>query len=227
MKRLYYILIALTLTLGLAACPEKSTYSSGKDKVTTVPVKDPVKPFTKPDNKNPSYETQHCKDIQNQENLFYGYMKNITSSSAFSDLLESQGGCSTYNGWMKSVNGNQVFYSYQAYYGTSNCTWWSQHGMQIWVAFHKGYSKSASIAIDATGDGWTWGNSQGFPVRRMYFNAAIDCNQENLTLWTQTNRGWLQIVVPKEYGNKEAPSMRASVYFNGNLLGKQLLVRKY
>lgn len=222
-----YIILTWTIVL-LAGCPDSgSKYSSAnKKEITTVPPADIVTKYENPDNNQVVYNSQHCSSLNSNANYFYSFMKNVYDKSTYSQLLEHMGGCTTFNGWIKTVNGNNVFYQYQQNSGTTNCSWWSQQPMGIWLGFFQGYPQSVSIAIDATGNGWASGGGQGFPVRRFELNGTIDCSKEDLTIWAQTPYGtWLNIVVPKEYGNKNALDMRATIYFNGKQIGKTFLRR--
>ncbi len=218
-------LLLISLSMFVTAC-NNSSYSSGKD-VTTLPTTpDNVQPFSPPtDPQDPNYVSNHCTDIVGQEHMFYGYMKNVKNKNSYKDLIESQTDCKSYNGWIEYTNGNATYYQYERYDGTANCSWWNQKPMGITVDFFKGYANTATIAIDATGDGWAY-SGQGFPVRRMVLGGHIDCSKEDLTIYSQTQRGWLTITVQKEYGNKHAPSMRANINFNGADLGTQQLIRK-
>lgn len=211
----------------LSGC-NNSSYTSGQDEVSTLSPSDPLTPYSEPTTNDPNYVSNHCSDISGTEHMFYGYMKNMTNKDKYESFLESQTSCKSYNGWIKHENGNNVFYQYQQYDGTKNCDWWSQQPAGITVDFFKGYRNTATIAIDATGNGWASSgpaNSQGFPVNRLVLNGQIDCTQKDLTIHSLTNNGWFSILVLKENGSKHAQSMRAEVFFNGSSLGKYQLRR--
>lgn len=216
-------LLLIALSFAVTGC-SNSSYTSGQDEVSTLSPSDPVTPYSDDDSTDPNYVSNHCSDISGQENLYYGYMKNVLNTDKYQDLIESQTDCKSYNGWVTYQNGNSVYHQYESYSGSSTCAWWTKQPMGISVAFFKGYANTATIAIDATGDGASR-TGQSFPVRRMVFSGQIDCSQENLTIHSYTSKGWLSIVVEKAYGNKSAPAMRANIYFNGSSLGKQQLRR--
>lgn len=223
------LLIAFNITLcfafsfTLTGCGD-SSYSKKGSTVTTVNPADPVTPYSPDDPRHPNYVSNHCSDIDGQENLFYGYMKNVLNKGSYQDLIESQTDCKSYNGWVTYRNGNSVYQQYEQYSGVATCAWWNKQPMGISIGFFKGYKNTATIAIDATGDGWAY-SGQGFPVRRMVFNGQIDCSQKDLTIHSQTSKGWLSLIVEKEYGNKNTPTLRVNVMFNGVSLGKQQLRR--
>ncbi len=227
----YFIpLLLISLSLFITAC-DNSSYSSGKDITTRPHSSDNVKPWRSGNlnnQGNPQYISNHCSNISNQKHTFYGYMKNVINRGSYKDLIESQTDCRSYSGWVRYANANATYeqYQYERYDGTANCTWWSQQPMGITVSFFKGYNKTATIAIDATANGWAYAGGQGFPVRRMIFNGRIDCTQKDLTIDSYTPQGWLTITVEKEHGNKHTPSMRANISFNDVDLGKQQLIRK-
>ncbi len=221
-------LLLVSISILVTAC-DKSSYSSRKDVTTLPPSADNVKPWNpngQNNEQNPNYVSYHCSDITRQEHMFYGYMKSVLNRGSYRDLIESQTNCRSYNGWVTYTNGNATYHQYEKSYEAANCAWWSQKPMGITISFFKGYANTATIAIDATGDGWAYAGGQGFPVRRMIFNGYIDCSQKDLTIDSYTPQGWLTITVKKEYGNKHAPSMRANVNFNGVDLGRQQLIRK-
>lgn len=224
------LLLILSSALWLTAC-ENSKYTRGQDTVTTTPLGDDVTPFSPGDPNNPTYLSNHCSDITGQEYEFYGYMKNVLNKGSYQSLIESQTNCSSYNGRVKYYFGqsNFTYYQYEKHLGTANCNWWSQQPMGITVKFFRSHPTTASIAIDATGNGWAAQGGQGFPVKRMVFDGQqggqIDCSAEDLTIYSRTAYGDLVIQVEKEYGNKNAHSMRANVYFNGAKLGTQQLRR--
>ncbi len=220
-------LLFVTAGFMMTAC-NNSTYSSGKNEVTTLPPDNLLTPYSEPNTVDPNYSTEHCGDITGSEHMFYGFMKNKTNEQSFAQFLNSQINCSSYNGWMRYENGNHVFYQYQNVAGTRSCDFWSKQPAGITVDFFKGYTNTATIAIDATGNGWAASgpeNSQGYPVNRMVLNAQIDCSKDDLTIHSLTRNGWLSILVPKENGNKNSQTMRAEVFFNGSSLGKYQLRR--
>lgn len=223
MKHLIPLLL-ITGSFLITGC-ENSSFTSGKNVTTILEPTDPVTGFNPQNPNDPNYVSNHCSDVVNQKHQFYGYMKNVLNRGRFQQLIESQTNCKSYNGWITYTNGNSTFYQYEKHEGTANCNWWSQKPMGITIGFFKGYSNTATIAIDATGDGWAY-SGQGFPVKRMILGGQIDCSQPDLTISSRTSHGWLQITVEKEYGNKNAPSMRASINFNGVDLGKQQLIRQ-
>jgi len=213
----------------LSGC-SNSSYTSGQDQLEALQPTDPLTPYNQLGANDPNYVSNHCAELSGQEHQFYGYMKNKINEPAFESLLESQMNCKSYNGWVKYENGNNVYYQYQKYDGTKNCDWWSKQPAGITVGFFRGYRNTATIAIDATGDGWASsgpGNSQGFPVNRIILNGQIDCTQPDLTIYSATSNGWFSVRVLKENGNKNAQSMRAEVFFNGSSLGKYSLRRSY
>lgn len=213
-------IVLVLFALSLSGCGG-STYTSGQDQGLNLNINDPVTPFD--DGGTPlddSFQSDHCRDINVGERVFYADLKGVSDREAYSRLLVSKGICTT-NG-----NGFQQYGSYYQYEvngGTRQCSWWNRHGMKVYINFVRNYPRAAVITIDATGDGWPTNGGQGFPTARMQFtNAVIDCNDENLTLYAQTSAGYLKIQAPKDSGNKYSGHFRGSVYFNDVLISRGL-----
>lgn len=213
------IILAL-FVLAFSGCGG-SEYTSGQDQGLERSFNDPVTPFD--DGGTPldeSFQSNHCKDINVRERVFHGDLKGVFDRRAYEALLESKGICTTRPAGYQNY-GN--YRRYEDYGGTRQCSWWSKHGMKVYINFVKGYPRSAVITIDATGDGWPLNGDQGFPTARMQFsNAVIDCRDKNLTLYAQTGRGYLKIQTPKDSGNKYQGHFRGSVSFNETLISKGL-----
>ena len=218
-------ILAMTLAVFLFGCGD-SKFSEGQD-ITTLPSpSDPVDPYSQPNTGEINYSTQHCGDITGTQHQFYSYMKSVSNTDEYAQLLDSQGVCKTFNGWTQTTSGSSSWWQYEQNLGTSSCDYWNKTPMGITLAFFKGYPQTVTIAIDATGDGWAMAGGQGFPVRQVQIGGQIDCSQENLSINAYTNNGWLQIVAPKEYGNKYSADLRATIYFNGKKLGTTFLRRQ-
>jgi len=226
MGKVFKSLMGAALALSLLSCGE-SKFSEGQDFETTPVTIDPVESYS-PDETGDTatYATQHCADIASQTHQFYSYMKSVNNRTEYAKLLESQGVCKTFNGWTQTTSGSSQWWQYEQNLGTSSCDYWNQTPMGITLAFFQGYPQTVTIAIDATGDGWAMNGGQGFPVRQVQIGGQIDCTQENLAINAYTANGWLQIVAPKEYGNKYSTDMRATIYFNGENLGTTFLSRQ-
>lgn len=194
----------------LINCGGGSKFSSNSGKSVTTAPKSPVTPKANGQT-NPTYLGEHCKDISAAEHLFHSTTKiYIQAKQAYGLLLQAGGVCS---------------YSYN---DSNKCDFWNQQGMGLWLSFHKGYPAQASIAIDATGNGWFNGdrNATPYPVRRMILNnGVIDCSKTDLTINFQTQLGYVQLVAPKEYGNKHTTDLRASLFLSGQKIGTGFLSR--
>jgi len=225
MKKFIQTTLVMTLAFLMFGCGN-SKFSDGQD-VTTLPSpSDPVDPFNENEDTDINYSTQHCGDIAGDQHQFYSYMKSVNDRSQYAQLLESQGVCKTANGWTKATSGSSTWWQYEQNLGTSSCDYWNKTPMGITLAFFKGYPQTVTIAIDATGDGWAMAGGQGFPVRQIQIGGQIDCTKEDLSINAYTGNGWLQIVAPKEYGNKYSADLRATIYFNGAKLGTTFLRRQ-
>lgn len=186
-----------------------SKFGSDKDVTTAPQVPDAVTPFSP--TTEPTFTTQHCGDISGQQHQFYGVIKNPRNREQFAAFLETQGIC------RRGINSE-----------TENCNFWNQQTIGVTIAFFRGFPQQASIQIDATGNGFpNNGALPGFSVRSAQLGGQINCAEEDLSInaWTPNN-GLLQIVAPNRFGNKNAPDMRMSLYFNGAILGTQFLRRQ-
>jgi len=225
MKKTIQTILMTTVAVFLFGCGD-SKFSADKD-ITTLPApSDPVNPYSPTPTGQDPFQVNHCQDISGQQHQFYSYMKSVNNRTEYSQLLESQGICKTFNGWTQTTTGSSQWWQYEQNLGTSSCEYWNKTPMGITLAFFQGYPQTVTIAIDATGDGWAMAGGQGFPVRQIQIGGQIDCTQENLAINAYTQNGWLQIVAPKEYGNKHSADMRATIYFNGKKLGTTFLRRQ-
>ncbi len=182
---------------------------------------DPITPFVEPNSQdNLVYTEDHCADINVGERVFYGDLKSMRDINGLASMLEDNGICTTQENGFQNYNG---LFQYEVNEGTNRCSFWNRHGMQVYVNFVKGYSNSAVVTIDATGDGWPQGGGQGFPTARMqYRNAKIDCSKKDMTITVNQDGNVLQITAPKESGNKYSSYFRGSVSYNGSLLSSGL-----
>ena len=223
MKKLIKILILVAALGAITGCGD-STFEANNgagDNVNGFGYDDPITPFEeRVDRGDRDYTENHCQDINVRERVFHGDLKSIFNRGPLEALLEAEGICT------RASNGGQSypgFWQYEVNGGTNRCSWWSQHGIKVYINFVEGYRQAAVVTIDVTGDGWPRGGGQGFPTGRMQFrNALIDCNQDDLTINVNTGRGILQITAPKDTGNKYSSSFRGTVSFNGSMISRGL-----
>lgn len=208
MKNTFKTLLVLTSFFALLGCGG-SKFSEGQDPVTTTRPSDPVQSFVEPTTDNRNVITQHCSDISTQQTQFYSFVKSVNNKDQYAQLLNSQGLCQFTNGRLRE----------------EDCNFWTRT-MGVTLAFFQGFPQTATIAIDATGDGFPQNGGQGFPVRQAQIGGQIDCSQQDLTINAATANGWLQIVADRNFGNKITTDIRARIYFNSQLLGTAFLRRQ-
>jgi hypothetical protein len=222
MKKLINILILVAALGALTACGD-STFeaNNGDGTVNNFGFDDPITPYEEPtDPADRNYTENHCQDINVRERVFHGDLRSISNRRPLESLLQAEGVCTSASNGFQTYPG---FLQYEVNGGTNQCSWWSRHGLKVYVNFVQGYRQAAVVTIDATGDGWPRGGGQGFPTARMQFrNALIDCNQDDLTINVNTGRGILQIRAPKETGNKYSSAFRGTVSFNGAEISRGL-----
>ena len=219
MKKFISILI-LVVALGTALTGCGSSTFTRSDERNARYYDDPITAYEESRDADYPYQKNHCRNINVQERVFYGDLKSILNRGSLEALVEAKGLCTRAGNGFQTYPG---FAQYEVNGGTNRCSWWSQHGIKVYVNFIKGYRQAAVVTIDVTGGGWPRGGGQGFPTSRMQFrNALIDCNREDLTINIDTGRGLLQITAPKETGNKYSSNFRGSLSFNGSVISRGL-----
>lgn len=229
------LFILIFMSLGLLVSCGDSKYGAGNNPVDPKQVGDEVDPFDASDKPTGAKVTYHCSNVKPNEyasrkdkNYFVGNGTIGGGKGAYRDLMEIAGVCME-NGQTQYTSAN-YYNSTQSYYsGTASCSYWDQN-YELTLGFDPSNSKMAKIFIKSTGDGFPAGwVGQGFPTELMEFNGYIDCTKEDLTIhalaWNQNTGkyGYISVIVPNEYGHKNHYSMRASLYFEGSLIGTSKL----
>jgi len=230
MKNLFKTLLFVSILGALAGCGESTFVAEEGLEVDRFNYEDPITPYVEPSNEEIVYTENHCQDINVSERVFYGDLKSTFDQRPLLELLEDYGQCTNAGNGGQSYTG---FWQYEVNAGTNQCSWWSRHGMNVYVNFVRGYKQAAVVTIATTGDGWPQnGQDQGFPTAWMQFrNGIIDCNDDNLTINVEVQKpvngqlrtvGVLQITAPKENGNKYSSHFRGTVSYNGRMISKGL-----
>lgn len=229
MKKLMNTILIIIALGAFAGCGE-STFTGANGSAAGSPdYRDPVTPYVDRTSPSRTATENHCQDINVGERVFLGDLKSTFDQRPFKQILEDYGVCTNAGNGFQRYTG---FGQYEVNGGTNQCSWWSRHGMKVYVNFVRGYRQAAVVTIDATGDGWPVSGQTGFPTARMQFrNGMIDCNQKDLTINVEVKKnvngrlqtvGLLKITAPKETGNKYSSTFRGTVSYNGTMISKGL-----